>query len=238
MSDKERMLLQQSRLAALGEMISNIAHQWRQPLNELGLIVQELPMMYDQGNFSREYLKESVAKFMKVLRHTSKTIDDFRNFFKPDKETAPFNVKEVVEKTLSLIQESFKHLQIKITVEAGGEPVIFGHPNEFSQVILNILFNARDAFLDRKLESREVEIRVFKEGGVAVVTIADNAGGIPESIMDRIFDPYFTTRGPDQGTGIGLYMSKIIIEKNIPGRLSARNKGLGAEFRIEAPDVG
>ena len=238
LSDKERMLLQQSRLAALGEMISNIAHQWRQPLNELGLIVQELPMMYDQGNFSREYLKESVAKFMKVLRHTSKTIDDFRNFFKPDKETAPFNVKEVVEKTLSLIQESFKHLQIKITVEAGGEPVIFGHPNEFSQVILNILFNARDAFLDRKLESREVEIRVFKEGGVAVVTIADNAGGIPESIMDRIFDPYFTTRGPDQGTGIGLYMSKIIIEKNIPGRLSARNKGPGAEFRIEAPDVG
>ena len=238
LSDKERMLLQQSRLAALGEMISNIAHQWRQPLNELGLIVQELPMMYDQGNFSRDYLKESVAKFMKVLSHTSKTIDDFRNFFKPDKEMVPFKVKDVVAQTLGLILESFKHLQIDIVLEVEDEPVIYGHPNEFSQVILNILFNARDAFVERKLADRQVLIRVFREGKASVVTIADNAGGIPEAIVERIFDPYFTTRGPDQGTGIGLYMSKIIIEKNVPGRLSVQNVGPGAEFRIEVPDVG
>ncbi len=239
LSEKERLLLQQSRLAALGEMISNIAHQWRQPLNELGLIVQELPMMYDRGNFSREYLKSSVAKFMKVLTHTSKTIDDFRNFFSPDKETVPFVLQEVVEKTLGLIQESFKSLQINITVEGNGRPVIFGHPNEFSQVLLNILFNARDAFLDRKVaKDREVAIKVFKDGGRAVLTISDNAGGISEVIMEKIFDPYFTTRGPEQGTGIGLYMSKIIIEKNIPGRLSVRNTERGAEFRIEAPDAG
>ena len=236
LGEKERMLLQQSRLAALGEMISNIAHQWRQPLNELGLIVQELPMMYDQGNFSRDYLKASVAKFMKVLTHTSKTIDDFRNFFKPDKEMVLFDVKEMVEKTLSLIEESFKHLRIKIRVGATGEPAIIGHPNEFSQVILNILFNARDAFIDRNVEEREVMIDIFKEGGAAVVTIADSAGGIPEAILSKIFDPYFTTRGPEQGTGIGLYMSKIIIEKNVPGRLSVRNTGQGAEFRIEVPE--
>jgi|GEM_PF-1122185 len=236
LTEKERMLLQQSRLAALGEMISNIAHQWRQPLNELGLIVQELPVMYDQGQFDRDYLGASVAKFMKVLTHTSKTIDDFRNFFKPDKETLPFAVRGVVEKTLQLIQESFRHLQIRINVETQGEPLVFGHPNEFSQVILNILFNARDAFVDRRIQQeREVWIRVFEERGRGVVTIADNAGGIPEPIIDKIFDPYFTTRGPEQGTGIGLYMSKIIIEKNIPGRLTARNTGAGAEFRIEAP---
>jgi two-component system, NtrC family, C4-dicarboxylate transport sensor histidine kinase DctB len=234
LGEKERMLLQQSRLAALGEMINNIAHQWRQPLNELGLIVQELPMMYDQGGFSRDYLRASVAKFMKVLSHTSKTIDDFRNFFKPDKEMVPFSVREVVEKTLSLIEESFKSLQIRITLESSGEPVMKGHPNEFSQVILNILFNARDAFLDRRIEKdREVRIDIFQEGDSAVVTVADNAGGIPEEIIDRIFDPYFTTRGPEKGTGIGLYMSKIIIEKNVPGRLSARNTAKGAEFRIE-----
>jgi len=233
LSQKERMLLQQNRLAALGEMISNIAHQWRQPLNELGLIVQELPIMYDQGVFSREYLGESVAKFMKVLTHTSKTIDDFRNFFKPDKETVPFRVRAVVDNALSLVAESFRHLGITVTVSSPGDPFIYGHPNEFSQAVLNILFNARDAFLDRKIQLREIVIDIFQEGDSAVVTIADNAGGIPEAILDKIFDPYFTTRGPEQGTGIGLYMSKMIIEKNIPGKLSARNREGGAEFRIE-----
>jgi len=232
--EKERMLLQQSRLAALGEMISNIAHQWRQPLNELGLIVQELPMMYEKGNLDRDYLKASVAKFMKLLSHTSRTIDDFRNFFKPDKEKVTFKVQEAVEKTLSLVEESFRQLRITITVTAAGEPVINGHPNEFSQVILNILFNARDAFLARKDDRpRAIAIEIFSEGGRGVVTVADNAGGIPEEILDKIFDPYFTTRGPNQGTGIGLYMSKIIIEKNMPGRLSVRNTAEGAEFRIE-----
>ena len=235
LADKERMLLQQGRLAALGEMISNIAHQWRQPLNELGLIVQELPMMYDQGNFTREYLRASVARFMKVLSHTSKTIDDFRNFFKPDKERTPFRVKDEVDKTLTLIEESFRHLQITVTVKMASDPIVIGHPNEFSQVLLNILFNARDAFLERKVAEREVEIEVSNEDKNAVVTVSDNAGGIPEEIMTKIFDPYFTTRGPEKGTGIGLYMSKIIIEKNIPGRLSVRNSDRGAVFRIEVP---
>ena len=232
--EKERMLLQQSRLAALGEMISNIAHQWRQPLNELGLIVQELPVMFDRGNFDRDYLRGNVAKFMKVLSHLSNTIDDFRNFFKPDKEKVQFRVLQVVENTISLIQESFRQLSIEISVSCADDPVIFGHPNEFSQVILNILFNARDAFLaGAKDRRRAIEIRMFREGERAVLTIADNAGGIPEEILEKIFDPYFTTRGPEQGTGIGLYMSKIIIEKNIAGRLSVRNSEEGAEFRIE-----
>ncbi|QXE92007.1 GAF domain-containing protein [Geomonas subterranea] len=235
LGEKERMLLQQSRLAALGEMISNIAHQWRQPLNELGLIVQELPIMFDRGEFTRAYLGESVARFMKVLSHTSRTIDDFRNFFKPDKEAVPFRVAEVVGKTLSLVQESFRHLQIAVELKTCGDPRITGHPNEFSQAILNILFNARDAFLDRKIDKRQITVTVVEEQGRSVVTVRDNAGGIPEAILDKIFDPYFTTRGPDRGTGIGLYMSKVIIEKNIPGRLSARNVEEGAEFRIEVP---
>jgi len=236
LSQKERMLLQQNRLAALGELISNIAHQWRQPLNEMGLIVQELPLMYDLGNFSREYLGASVAKFMNVLSRTSKTIEEFRDFFRAEKEMVPFHLNEAVDKTLSLIGESFKHLQIRVTVDTSGDPVITGHPQEFSQAVLNILFNARDAFLDRKIEQREVVIEVLKEKEAAVVTISDNAGGVDESIMDKIFDPYFTTRGPEQGTGIGLYMAKMIIEKNIPGRLSVRNKDKGAQFRIEVQE--
>jgi two-component system, NtrC family, C4-dicarboxylate transport sensor histidine kinase DctB len=232
--EKDRMLLQQNRLAALGEMISNIAHQWRQPLNELGLIVQEIPVMFDRGNFDRDYLRGSVTKFMKVLAHLSKTIDDFRNFFRPDKEKVLFKVHGVVENALTLIEESFRQLQISIRVEITDDPVIFGHPNEFSQVMLNLLFNARDAFLAGNGEgAREIVITIFQSEKRAVVTLADNAGGIPEEILDKIFDPYFTTRGPEQGTGIGLYMSKIIIEKNIPGRLTVRNTPGGAEFRIE-----
>ena len=235
LGEKERMLLQQSRLAALGEMISNIAHQWRQPLNELGLIMQELPVMYDHGSFSRDYLNDSVARFMKVLNHTSRTIDDFRNFFRPDKAAAPFKAAEVVGRTLSLVQESFRHLHIDVEFHAADDPVVTGHQNEFSQAVLNILFNARDAFLERKVERRIISITVKSEGGYAAVRIRDNAGGVPEEIIDRIFDPYFTTRGPEQGTGIGLYMSKVIIEKNIQGRLTVRNVENGAEFTIEVP---
>ncbi|MBU5613989.1 GAF domain-containing sensor histidine kinase [Geomonas azotofigens] len=235
LGEKERMLLQQSRLAALGEMISNIAHQWRQPLNELGLIVQELPIMFDRGELTREYLGASVARFMRLLSHTSRTIDDFRNFFKPDKEAVPFRVAAVVEKTLSLVQESFRHLQIAVDLKVSGDPWVTGHPNEFSQAVLNILFNARDAFLERNIEKRQIWVAVFEERGSSVVTVRDNAGGIPEAIMEKIFDPYFTTRGPERGTGIGLYMSKVIIEKNIPGSLTARNVADGAEFRIAAP---
>jgi signal transduction histidine kinase len=118
-------------------------------------------------------------------------------------------------------------------VEQEGDPVINGYPNEYSQVLLNILINARDAFLARKVDSPSIVIRVFCENGRTVVTVTDNAGGIPMKIIDRIFEPYFTTKGPAQGTGIGLFMSKTIIERNMNGVLSARNVGSGAQFRIE-----
>ncbi|MBJ6723390.1 ATP-binding protein [Geomesophilobacter sediminis] len=232
--EKERMLIQQSRLAALGEMINNIAHQWRQPLNELALIVQELPMMFDQNRFSREYLKESVAKFMRVVGHLSKTIDDFRNFFRPDQARVPFRLRDVVERTLSLVVENFRQQGVAIEVALTGDPVLEGYPNEFSQALLNILLNARDAFVDREIAApRRIQIAGVEEGGHCVVTISDNAGGIDPAILDRIFDPYFTTRGPEQGTGIGLYLAKMIIEKNLRGRLSAANVAEGAQFRIE-----
>nr|WP_026840196.1 ATP-binding protein [Citrifermentans bremense] len=124
-----------------------------------------------------------------------------------------------------------------MTVHSVDDPAIMGHPNEFSQAILNILLHARDAFKERSISCRQIEIRIFPEDETAVVTIGDNAGGIPEEIMDKIFDPYFTTRGPEQGTGIGLYMTKMIIVKNIPGKLSVRNTEKGAEFRIEVGKV-
>jgi signal transduction histidine kinase len=231
--EKEQLLVKQSREAALGEMIGNIAHQWRQPLNSLGLLVQRPPLFYELGDLDKEFLEENARKSMQIIQHMSRTIDDFRNFFKPDKEKVRFSVRDEVTKTLSLAEGSLQGQHISIEVVAEGDPVVEGYPNEFSQVLLNILINARDAIAERAIAAPRVVITVSGEGGRAVVTIADNAGGIPEEIIDKVFDPYFTTKGPQQGTGVGLFMSKNIIEKNMGGLLTVRNLEAGAEFRIE-----
>jgi signal transduction histidine kinase len=230
---KDHILLSQSRQAAMGEMIGNIAHQWRQPLNVLGLTTQRILLSYDLGEFSREFLKKSVLQSMDLINHMSQTIDDFRNYFRPDKEKIAFKVHETMTNTLSLIEDSLKDDQIGIEIFATDDPVIHGYRNEFAQVLLNILKNARDALTERGTDNPRVTITICSEDSRAVVIISDNAGGIPEEIIDKIFDPYFTTKGQQAGTGVGLFMSKAIIEKNMGGRLTARNTRNGAEFRIE-----
>ena len=170
---------------------------------------------------------------MEVIQHMSQTIDDFRNYFKPNKEKVEFKVRGTVENTLSLLEGSFQTPQISLDIVPKDDADIFGYQNEFAQVILNILINARDALLEKEIIDPRVTITLASEDGHSVITIADNAGGIPEEIMGKIFDPYFTTKGPQRGTGVGLYMSKTIIESNMGGKLSVRNVGNGAEFRIE-----
>ena len=231
--EKEQMLINQSRQAAMGEMIGNIAHQWRQPLNTLGLKIQQLLLFYDMDGFTREFLEQSVGKSMQLIQHMSKTIDDFRNYFRPDKEKVEFKVQEAIAGTLTLIEDSFKSRHIGFELVTKGDPVIHGFRNEFAQVVLNILNNARDVLMEREIKDPKVTITIGSENDRAVVIIADNAGGVPEEIMGKIFDPYFTTKGPQSGTGVGLFMSKTIIESNMGGRLSVRNHGNGAEFRIE-----
>jgi PAS domain S-box-containing protein len=231
--EKERLLVLQSRQAALGEMIENIAHQWRQPLNTLGLILQDLPLAYESGELSGACLDDTVDKAMEQILHMSQTMDDFRNFYRPDKEKVSFKVQRVVFKTLSLIAGNFKSLNISVETNVMGDPVIVGYPNEYSQVLLNILLNARDAFSERKVACPKIRINLGVENGKNIVTISDNAGGVPDDVINRIFEPYVTTKGPDKGTGVGLFMSKTIIEKNMDGSLSVRNTGQGAEFRIE-----
>ena len=230
---QEQLLIRQGRMAAMGEMIANIAHQWRQPLNTLGLIVQELPIYYERNLFSGEYLQQSVGRAMQVINYMSETIDGFRNFFGPDKEKQKFPAAEILEQTLTILQGAFVAAKVEVEVEADPETEIFGIPNEYSQVILNILMNAKDALLERGVANPKIEVRLFRENGRAVLTVQDNAGGIPPEIMEKVFDPYFTTKGPDQGTGIGLFMSKTIIEKNMNGSLTVCNTDRGARFRIE-----
>lgn len=228
---KDQILILQDRRVAMGEMINNIAHQWRQPLNALGLFLQDMPLVYDSAKLDREYLETTVSKSMQLIMHMSHTIDDFRNFFRSDKEIVPFNVNHVIVKTLSLIEESFK--EINIVLQQEGKLIVSGYPNEVAQVIMNIMMNSRDALAGHNIDDGRISIRTFAEEGKAVVTVTDNAGGIGADIIDKLFDPYFTTKGPDKGTGIGLFMSKTIIEDNMGGRLTARNIGDGAEFRIE-----
>ena len=232
--ENEQMLIHQSRQAAMGEMINNIAHQWRQPLNTLGLEIQQLLLFYDQGEFDREFLENGVKSSMELIKHMSETIDDFRNYFKPDKEKAEFKVHEAIVNSLSLLEGSLQPSKINIEIIPKDDPVICGFQNEFAQVLINIVNNAKDALNERKISDPRVAINLFREKGSAVVTITDNAGGIPDEILEKVFDPYFTTKG-QQGTGVGLFMSKAIIEKNMGGRLSVRNVADGAEFRVEVP---
>jgi signal transduction histidine kinase len=231
--ENERMLIQQSRQAAMGEMIGNIAHQWRQPLNTLGLYTQRLGMFYGSPGFNKEFLDNSIAKSMEIIKHMSKTIDDFRDYFKPEKEKADFYVIETIKSSMSLLEGNLNNPKIAIDLVEHDNPVISGYQNEFSQVFLNILNNARDAIIERGIADARVIITICSEDNCAVVTVADNAGGIPDEVISKVFDPYFTTKGPQIGTGIGLFMSKSIIEKNMGGRLTVRNTDSGAEFRIE-----
>jgi len=231
--EKDHLLIQQSRLAAMGEMIGNIAHQWRQPLNVVGLLFQSLPDSRRNGELTEEYLDETVRQAMEVIGYMSRTMNDFRNFFKPDKEKTEFILREVVDRSISFLQPHLHYHNIEITVRITDGLSVNGYPNEYSQVLINILGNAKDIFLERGTDNPSIAITAHEEGGRTVVTVTDNAGGVPEEILPRIFDPYFTCKQSGDGTGLGLYMSKTIIEKNMQGVLTARNTGGGAEFRIE-----
>jgi PAS domain S-box-containing protein len=231
--EKDRLLLQQSRQAAMGEMIGTIAHQWRQPLNALGLTIQGIGLTHEMGNLTREHLDATIAKAMDIIFHMSQTIDDFRNFFKPDKEKSWFRINQLVTNTVSLVEANFREYRIAIEVDAAEEMETRGFPREYAQAFLNILMNARDALLEKESAEPRVKVRARMEEGRSVVTVTDNAGGIKEEIIDNIFDLYFTTKVNGLGTGIGLFISKNIIEKNMGGRLTVRNVEDGAEFRIE-----
>jgi signal transduction histidine kinase len=230
---KDQALIQQSRLAALGEMINNIAHQWRQPLNNVGLIIQNLQFSFNSGKISREEMDGEILKAMDIIMHMSRTIDDFRNFFREDKEKQDFFINNAVKRALEFVSAALKNRNIEVTIEAEEDVTTIGHQNEYSQVLLNIISNASEASIERCVTRPHIFIRITCENERSVVYIRDNCGGIPDDVMPRIFDPYFTTRSPDRGTGIGLYMSKVIIEQNMAGRLTARNLDGGAEFRVE-----
>jgi PAS domain S-box-containing protein len=230
--EKDIMLIQQNRQAALGEMLDHIAHQWKQPLNSISLIIQDLGETASDGELTDELVEETVCKTMALLDHMGQTIDIFRDFYRPDKEKKVFSIKDSIDQALTFIAPAFRFHSVVVELDVDPGLTAFGYPKEYAQVLLNILANARDAFRARRTEKPRVTIRAFAEDSKTIVTITDNAGGIQKAIMGKIFDFYFTTHESSGGTGIGLYMSKNIIEKNMGGTLSAVNTEGGAQFRI------
>ncbi|MCG3657591.1 sensor histidine kinase [Aliarcobacter butzleri] len=234
--EQEQLLIQQTRLAAMGEMIGNIAHQWRQPLNALGLILQNLKFSYEIGELDEKMIDKSVKKATMLTENMSKTIDDFRNFFRPNKAKENFKINEGITKAVELIESTFEHNNIKLEKDfVSSEIEFFGFANEFSQVILNLLTNAKDAVLENKIENPLIIIQTKIDDEYIYISIKDNGLGIKEEIINKIFEPYFTTKDEGKGTGIGLYMSKIIIENNMNGKIEVKNEQNGANVIIKLP---
>ncbi|TGK18758.1 PAS domain S-box protein [Leptospira fluminis] len=233
--ERERTLEAQSRMAAMGEMIGNIAHQWRQPLNAISILIQEMEFAYTEQESNEKYIQDTTSRILDLLQSMSQTIDDFRNFYKPNKEKETFSLRNTVEKSLSLVAASMKNQNIKIETHFSGNDTAYGYPNELAQVLLNILSNAKDALLQHKPEVPSILVRIFSEENRKIVVIKDNGGGFDSSVGDKIFLPYFSTKEQGAGVGLGLYMSKAIVEKNMGGKLTASSDGVGAEFRIELP---
>ena len=230
---KDVLLLQQTRLAAMGEMIHNIAHQWRQPLNALALVVANLEDAWAYGEFDEALLHQSAHKASLLIQNMSTTIDDFRHFFRPDKAAVSFDLAVVVSEALSLQSARLQHHGIEVVLGSSTSVALFGHPGQFSQVLLNLIGNAIDAVLGSLAVRRRIEIRWECPPQAVVLTVADEGGGIDSAILERIFEPYFSTKA--QGSGIGLYMSKLIVEHNMHGRLEARNGEHGAIFSVWLP---
>ncbi len=230
---KDVMLLQQSRMATMGEMIGNIAHQWRQPINALGLILFDLEDSFKHGECDTRYLNNAVTTSNLLIRKMSSTIDDFKNFFKTDNTPASFNMGKIIRESMEIMDATLKHHHISITLDNPGNPVVFGRANDFSQCVINLLANAKDAIGQQKITHGEIAIAISEDEHYGIVTVSDNGGGIPADIITKIFDPYFTTKA--DGLGIGLYMTHISIEANMGGQIQVENVGKGARFTIRLP---
>jgi nitrogen-specific signal transduction histidine kinase/HAMP domain-containing protein len=220
---KDKLLFQQSKMASMGEMIGNIAHQWRQPLSIISTCASGIKFEKEFSQISDERLYESLDLIVENTQYLSKTIDDFRNFFKADKIIEDFSVSESIEKVLKLLKSSIQNYNIDVETFFSKNLIISGYSNEFLQVIINILNNSKDALLLQEKEQRFIRIKTYMQNEKCFINISDNAGGVNENILSKVFEPYFTTKHKSQGTGIGLYMSHQIIVEHMKGNVSMQN---------------
>jgi len=229
---KEALMLQQSRLAQMGEMISMIAHQWRQPLSAISSTSAVINLKAKIHKLDEEKALELSSKIGEYAQHLSLTIDDFRGFFKSNKEKRTITYSELIDSVLSIIEVSMKSKNMTLNTSLDCTQTLYTYSNELKQVILNLIKNAEDILVENKIRNPFIKIATFKEDDYLVLSVSDNGGGIPEDIIENIFDPYFSTKTEKNGTGLGLYMSKIIIEDHCGGKLIAYNNKEGAVFKI------
>ena len=233
--EHEQLLVQKSRFIALGEMISNIAHQWRQPLSELSTIFMNVKFKYNMGQLDDKTMEKKSKEAETVLEYMSHTIDDFRNFFMPKKEKEKFNLRIAMDSIMTIMSSALSNNQIIITICVDDDLVLNTYFNEFKQVLLNIITNAKDILIEKNIDKPWIKIYTEDLGDKIVLYIEDNGGGVNIEPKNKIFEPYFTTKNDSNGTGIGLYMSKIIVDKNMNGKLRVRDGKFGARFEIILP---
>jgi signal transduction histidine kinase len=234
--EQERLLLQQSKMAMMGEMIGAIAHQWRQPLNYTSIVVHNLCADYEDGNLNAEAMNEFKKSITETIKKMSDTIDDFRNFFKPTKSKIDFFAEDAVESTLKIMKPQLKKQGIECAFEADAKHPVFGYKNELEQAIMILVSNAMDALVSTKTKNPQIQITIKNTAENRVsISIKDNAGGVAEEIKEKIFEPYFSTKGESEGTGIGLYMATEIAQELMGSKLYLENIDGGACFTIDIP---
>lgn len=235
--EQSKLMFQQSRLANMGEMLANISHQWRQPLNELSINLYKL----------KQSTKEPSSQFIEIYEHSkavikgmSSIIDNFRNFFTNNGDDERFSLKDAAQDAILMLENTFKNASIKLEIDIDDNIYIVGRQNEMAQIFINLFLNSKDAFFQHNIKDKRVNVRAYiqndtnKQIKYAIITISDNAGGIEDSVSDKLFDPYFTTKHPNVGIGLGLYIVRSIVSK-LQGQISVSNLENGACFEIKIP---
>jgi signal transduction histidine kinase len=230
--EKEQQMLKQSKMAQMGEMLSMIAHQWRQPLTAISSTASTLELKILMDDYNKQTFTKSIKDIQAYSQHLSLTINDFRNFFRDSKVVTQTTFESIIDNTVQIVKTSLESQDIILSIENNFREKLYIYENEFKQVTLNLIKNAEDAIIENDINNGFISIKTYELNNNAVFEVSDNARGINDDIIDKIFDPYFSTKDKKSGTGIGLYMSKTIIENHCLGSLECFNTQEGAMFRI------
>ncbi|BAK73863.1 MAG: hybrid sensor histidine kinase/response regulator [Arcobacter sp.] len=231
-AEKEKVLIHQSKMATMGEMIGVIAHQLKQPLNILSLYCNDVKTSYEYNEIDDKFIDDFSKNTKEQIKFLSETIDDFRNFFNPEKNKVQFEIKDAINTSIKLLGNQFEVNEIKLNIEVSDEKV-YGSETELEQVILNIINNSIDAFKEKGIKNREINIKVLSKQSYTILIMEDNAGGVKIETLEKLFDPYYTTKA--NGTGTGLYMVKLVIKNSFQGDLKLSNSELGLRYIIALP---
>lgn len=231
--ENEYILMQQSRMASMGEMVGHIAHQWRQPLAQLGGIFMNLEAAYSFGELDENYLTQKIEQANKMITYMSQTIDDFRLFFSPERTAERFDIMLSIKRAIDIVRASLDYHHIELTLQGKENTFwVMGYPNEFAQAVLNLLNNSRDALSQTHQTHKYIQITLDAHKDHIVLKLCDNGGGIEPSLLSKLFEPFVTTKESSQGTGIGLYITRFIIEQKMEGKIEAYNVNQGSCFQI------